>query len=116
MKINGIEVQGIRKVHIEYEKGRSARLWNRIPSKDTFPHPDGYGLVPPDYKQDFVWCGHQDIVRYGRVQFLPDNLVLNMIKWLFENQTKYPRLRIKGDTIYVKVDNTGGRLWSMGLL
>lgn len=115
MKINGIDVQGIRRLHIEDEKRRVAKVWNRVHKADTIIHPDGYCLVHPDWKQEFVWVGYLD-GEYSRMCVLPDNIIINAIKWSFENQNKYPRLRIKGDTIYVKIENTEGRLWNMGLL
>ena len=101
MKINGIEVQGIRRVHIEDLCGNAEKVWNRIEFTG---------------KGGFYWRYH---IREGLGEIkesdlvVADDKILDLIRWVFIPSAGY-NARIKGDTVYAKVVSQQGRAWRWG--
>jgi hypothetical protein len=99
MKINGIEVQGIRRVHIEDTVGRAQKVWCREPVDEG-----GFfwKQVIPAIKDP---CTGPLIEK--------DEVILDLIRWVFSPYAGYTA-RIKGDTIYVKVSSWRDIVWQWG--
>jgi len=88
MKINGVEVQGIRRVCIEDRQSGIEKLWVRIPSKDSF-----------------IWDYKMGEEYYQRQR--PDREMVSFIRFAFANPERYDGVRIHGNTVYVKVKGRG---------
>lgn len=99
MKINGIEVQGIRKVHIEDIVGRAEKVWYREPAAGGGFY---WQQVIPHIEEPFA--GHT---------IVKDEKILDLIRWVFVREAWYDA-RVKGDTVYVKVTTKNGTVWKWG--
>jgi len=100
MKINGVEVQGIRKVHIEDVRGNAEKIWYREPASGGGFY---WQQVIPHINEPFA--GHLVV---------KDEVILDMIRRVFIPSAGY-NARIKGDTVYVKVERQDGVVWRWGL-
>lgn len=84
MKINGVEIQGIRRVCIEDLQSGIVKTWVRVPTGDSFVW---------DYKLNGEYHQRQR----------PDVEMVRFIRFAFANQHLYSGVRIYGITVHVKL-------------
>lgn len=96
MKINGVEVQGIRRVHIEDVVGKAEKVWMRI------------GRCSGGYFWDDMVSRGSEVKYFDRC--VDDETILGLIRFAFRHRHRL-KTRVKLDTVYIKVRRQDGLVW-----
>jgi hypothetical protein len=109
VKIGDIEVQGVRRVHIEDMTDHTDTTWDRVPEHRTH-----YGETRFFWRATRTGTAESECVKVSRK--VPDEIILNLIRWVFKNHANGYNPRIKGDTVYVKIsgcaDKRKSAIWN----